>query len=200
MTASNSSSSQIEVFPATAERWNDLESLFGAKGAYAGCWCMFWRLERGDFKKLKGAGTQAVLHDLVCENEVPGVLAYAEGKAVGWCSIGPRQEYAALENSRILKRIDDTPVWSVVCFFVAKTHRNQGVMEHLLRGAVKYALEQGAQAIDGYPIDLQTEKLAGQTLNSYAGYMGIASVFRAVGFIQVGSASETQLIMRYTAG
>jgi GNAT superfamily N-acetyltransferase len=184
------------VHPATAERWNDLETLFGPKGAYAGCWCMFWRLERGDFKKMKGAGARAVLEEMTCKNLVPGVLAYAGDQPVGWCSIGPRQDYAALENSRILKRVDDQPVWSVVCFFVKANVRRQGAMLALLRGAVEYAKSQGATIVEGYPIDMQTPKLSGQTLGSYAGYMGIASVFRAAGFVEVGRASETQLIMR----
>jgi hypothetical protein len=118
MTKSLQESAKVEVYPATAERWKDLESLFGAKGAYAGCWCMFWRLDRADFKKMKGEGTKAVLKGMTTNNDVAGLLAYRDGQAIGWCSIGPRTEYAALENSRILKRIDDEPVWSIVCFLL----------------------------------------------------------------------------------
>ncbi len=189
---------QLEVCPVTADRWPDLETLFGPKGAYAGCWCMFWRLERGEFKQMKGEGTKAVLQEMTCENKVPGFLAYQDGRAVGWCSTGPRENYAALENSRILKRVDDQPVWSVVCFFVDKAARGGGVMYALLRGVVAYAGQHGARIVEGYPLDMQNPKLAGQKLTSYAGYMGIASVFREVGFVEVGRASETQLIMRYT--
>lgn len=198
MSKTEASLVNIEVFPATAERWHDIEVLFGPKGAYAGCWCMFWRLDRADFKKMKGDGTKAVLQDLTTNNHVAGVLAYVGEEPIGWCSVSPRKDYAALENSRILKRIDDKPVWSIVCFFVAKSFRSKGVMEELLRGAVRHAIHQGAQIVEGYPIDMQTSKLAGQTLNSYSGYMGIASAFRAAGFIKVADASETQLIMRYT--
>ena len=191
-------SADVEVYPATAERWKDIESLFGAKGAYAGCWCMFWRLDRADFKRMKGEGTKAVLKGMTTSNNVAGLLAYVDGQPIGWCSISPRKDYAALENSRILKRIDDMPVWSIVCFFVAKPFRNKSITSKLLRGAVKYAEQQGARIIEGYPIDMQTDKLAGQKLNSYSGYMGIASIFRAAGFVKVADASETQLIMRYT--
>jgi len=189
---------KVKVFPATAERWKDIQLLFGEKGAYAGCWCMFWRLDRADFKKMKGEGTKAVLKGMTFNNDVAGLLAYVDGKPIGWCSISPRKDYAALENSRILKRVDDKPVWSIVCFFVAKPFRSKGIMSELLRGAVKYAEQKGAKIIEGYPIDMQTDKLAGQKLNSYSGYMGIASVFRDAGFVKVADASETQLIMRYT--
>ena len=187
----------IEVYPVKAERWNDLETLFGPKGAYSGCWCMFWRLNRADFNKMKGEDRKAVLREMTSKNQVAGVLAYLEGQPIGWCSISPREDYAALESSHILTRVDDTPVWSIVCFFVARGFRKHGVMSALLQGAVKYAESQGARVIEGYPIDMQTNKLVGQTLKGYSGYMGIASVFREAGFVQIGEASETQLIMRY---
>ena len=188
---------KFEVYPASAERWSDLEKVFGEHGAYAGCWCMFWRLNRADFKQLRGDGTKAVLHEITTKGEVPGLLVYDQGQAVGWCSIGPREGYPALENSRILKRIDEQPAWSIVCFFVTKKYRGKGVMVALLRGAVDYARQQGAKIVEAYPIDMQSPKLAGQKLTSYSGYMGIDSVFRDVGFVEVGRASETQLIMRY---
>ena len=190
--------SEIQVVPATAERWNDLEQLFGKKGASAGCWCMFWRLKRSDSSKLKGEGNKAILKEMTLANQVPGVLAYAARTAIGWCSIGPRQDYLALENSRLLQRVDDQPVWSIVCFFVNKNFRKQGVKRALLAGAGEYAISQGARIIEAYPIDMQSELLQGKRLTGYSGYMGIASVFRALGFVEVRRASETQLIMRYS--
>jgi GNAT superfamily N-acetyltransferase len=190
----------IKVVPATKERWDDIETLFGKNGGYAGCWCMFWRLDRSDFKKIKGEGTKATLKSMTESGkpQVPGLLAYEGKQAIGWCSIGPREGYTALENSRILKRVDDAPVWSIVCFFIAKEARGKGAMTALLDGAITYARKKGAKVVEGYPLDMQTPKLAGQKLNSYAGYMGIASIYRAAGFVEVGKASETQLIMRYT--
>lgn len=187
---------EVEVHPATAERWKDIEALFGLKGAFAGCWCMYWRVERAEFNKLKGDGTKAALKEITLKNQVPGLLAYQGGQPIGWCSVGPRTEYAALERSRRLRRIDDAPVWSIVCFFIAKPYRAQGLQSRLLRAAVGYAREHGAQVIEGYPIDLGCPKLAGKRLRSCSGCMGIASVFRAAGFEKVGQASETQLIMR----
>jgi GNAT superfamily N-acetyltransferase len=189
--------SKIEIHPLTKERWNDMVALFGTHGGYAGCWCMFWRLNRADFKQLRGSGTKEILHQMATKNQEPGLLAYVDGKPAGWCSIGPRENYLALENSRILKRVDDKPVWSIVCFFADKSVRRQGLMYEMLRGAVVHAKKRGAKIVEGYPIDMQSEKLAGQKLNSYAGYMGIASAFREVGFVEAGRASETQLIMRY---
>ena len=188
----------VMVVPATQERWTDLEQLFGANGAYAGCWCMFWRLDRAQFKTQKGEGNRAYLHSLLEADCVPGLLAYVNDTVAGWCSLGPRTDFRALETSRILKCVDTVPVWSIACFYVAKPFRRRGIMHALLRAAVEYAADHDAPVVEGYPLDLTTPQLVGQKLGSYAGYMGIASVYHDVGFIEVGRASETQLIMRYT--
>jgi GNAT superfamily N-acetyltransferase len=158
---------------------------------------MFWRMERAEFNMSTGEGRKAALKEMTCAGQVPGVLAYAGGQVAGWCSTGPRESYLALEKSRILKRIDREPVWSIVCFFVARAYRRSGMLVALLRGAVDYAESQGALIVEGYPIDLETPKLVGQKLKGDAGYMGVASAFRAAGFVEVARASETQLIMRY---
>jgi GNAT superfamily N-acetyltransferase len=186
---------RYHVEPATPDRWHDLQSLFGEKGAYAGCWCMFWRLNRAEFKAARGNGTKQILQQMVDRNEVPGLLAYdlqqERGKnIVGWCSLGPREDFLALENSRILKRVDDQKVWSIVCFYVAKPARRSGLMLTLLEAAKDYARAQGAKLLEGYPIDLQAN------VTGYAGYMGFASAYRNAGFVEVGRASDTQLIMR----
>jgi GNAT superfamily N-acetyltransferase len=132
----------------TPECWPDLENLFGKNGANAGCWCMFWRLERAMFKKTKGDGNRQILKQIVEANGQPGILAYAGKQAVGWCGIAPREDLLALENSRILKRVDDQPVWSITCFFVTKEARGQGIMESLIKAAVKHAKSQGAQIVE----------------------------------------------------
>jgi hypothetical protein len=196
MPANEEDTNPYTTHPVTPERWSDLERLFGEHGAYSGCWCMFWRVRRRDFQKIRGEGARAGLHELVNRNEVPGVLIYENNEVAGWCSVGPREQFQALEYSRSLKRIDDQPVWSIVCFFVGKPHRKKRLMAALLHGAVEYATREGARIIEGYPLDMQSPMLAGKHLTGYSGYMGIASVFRELGFIEVGHTSEAQLIMR----
>ena len=189
---------QVEVVPATAGRWPDLEALFGKNGACAGCWCMWWRLSYSEYKRGQGEGNKAALKEMALGDRVPGLLAYVGGRPAGWCSIGPREQFTALEGSRTLTRVDDQPVWSIVCFFVPRLFRRRGLLTELVRGAVRYAQQQGAQIVEAYPMDTQAPKLAGKKLTGAGGYMGIASTFRDLGFVEVGRASETQLIMRYT--
>lgn len=188
---------KVEIHRLTAERWDDLVALFGERGAYSGCWCMYWRLPHSEFDALEAPAKKKMLHRLAVKGPVPGLLAYLDGEPAGWCSIAPREEYEALERSRVYKRLDNEPVWSIVCFFMARRVRGQGLMQQMIREAVAYAKSRGAKIVEAYPTDLEAEKLAGRRLGGADGYMGIASIFRKAGFVEMKQASETKLIMRY---
>jgi len=190
----------IEIVPATAERWSDLEALFGPNGACSGCWCMFWRVPHAAAHQMGGDDRRAALQALTASELPPGVLAYEGSRAIGWCSVGPRADFAALERSRNLKPIDDQPVWSIVCFFVAKPARRRGVSGALIRGAVAFAQAHGAQIVEAYPIDAEAPRFAGRRLSGATGYEGTVSAFRAAGFSEVKRASAHQMMMRYTIG
>jgi hypothetical protein len=125
----------LEVHPLTPERWPDLEALFGVRGACGGCWCMHWFLKRAEYEAQKGEGNRAALRAKVESGEVPGLLAYLDGRPAAWCAVQPRHRYPTLERSRTLARVDDEPVWSVVCLFVARAYRRKGVTLALLRAA-----------------------------------------------------------------
>jgi GNAT superfamily N-acetyltransferase len=181
----------LDFHPVVPERWEDLEKLFGQRGACGGCWCMWWRLTHAEFNRRKGPGNKQAMKKIVRSGQVPGILAYAGGQPVGWCSIGPRDVYPRLERSRILKRVDDRPVWSVVCFFVAKPYRRKGVTVRLLSAAVEYAKKKGARIVEGYPVEPKKKRAPDAFL-----YHGLASAFRQAGFKEVARRSETRPIMR----
>lgn len=182
----------LEIHPLSPDRWADLETLFGEHGATGGCWCMYWRLKRADFETQKGEGNRQAFKTIVQAGEPPGLLAYAEGQPVGWCALGPRADYGTLARSRVLKPVDEQPVWSIVCFFIAKPFRRRGVSEALLKAAVAYARERGAQIVEGYPYKPKKDRLP-----DVFAYTGLASSFRRVGFVEVLRRSETRPIMRY---
>ncbi len=93
---------------------------------------MWWRLKRFEFEKNKGKRNKEAMSNIVNSGEIPGILAYSDNKPIAWCSVAPREKYPSLERSRVLKRIDDTSVWSIVCFFIDKRYRNKGVSVKLL--------------------------------------------------------------------
>lgn len=182
----------LEFRPLTPENWDDFEHLFGARGACGGCWCMFFRLNQKDFDSYKGFANRQSMYDLVHSGKVPGILAYVAGQPAAWCAVAPRQEYSRLARSRIFKPIDDQFVWSVVCFFVARGYRRQGVTSRLLVAAIDFARSQGAKILEGYPEQPQKDKAPDVFL-----YTGIFSAFQKAGFQEVARRSPNRPMMRY---
>jgi GNAT superfamily N-acetyltransferase len=141
-----------------------------------------------DFARSTKASRVAALESLVHDGQPTGVLAYVDGEPVGWCSVAPRETYQGLERYRALARIDDRPVWAVVCFFVDSRFRRRGLTLALLKAAVAYAHSEGAKIVEGYPV------IPGQ--RSYT-YMGSPSTFCTAGFRDVTPAGATRSFMRY---
>jgi len=183
----------LTFHPLTPERWDDLEELFGERGACGGCWCMWWRLKRSEFNLQKGEGNRKALKALVDSGEVPGLLGYIDGQPVAWCSVAPREAYPVLGRSRVLKPVDDKPVWSLVCFFIARPFRGKGVSVRLIEAALDHVRRLGGQVVEGYPVEPRKDRMP----DAFA-WTGFASAFRKAGFVEVLRRSETRPIMRYT--
>jgi GNAT superfamily N-acetyltransferase len=183
---------KLTFHPANASRWKDLEELFGERGACGGCWCMFWRLPRKEFDAGKGTGNKRALKRIVTAGREPGILAYRGEEPIGWCALAPRQDYVALERSRILKPVDDQPVWSISCLFIKKPYRRRGVSAQLLGAAVEFAAAHGALIVEGYPVEPSMEKMPDPFL-----WHGIPSAFSKAGFHEVARRSKSRPIMRF---
>jgi GNAT superfamily N-acetyltransferase len=183
---------KLSFTPLTPEGWDDFEDLFGRRGACGGCWCMYWRLKRAEFNQKKGAGTRKLMHNMVNKGLRPGIIAYHGKMAVGWCAVAPREEYLVLNNSKILSPVDAQPVWSIVCFFIRKEYRNQGVSVALIRAAVDFVRQQGGTIVEGYPVQPKKEPMP-----AVFAYTGLASAFTHAGFKEVARRSDTRPIMRY---
>ncbi len=178
--------------PLIPEQWTKFVTLFGERGACGGCWCMLWRLTRKEFELQKGNGNKLAMKSIVNEGKVPGILAINNKKAIGWCAIAPRISYPALLRSRILQPVDDRPCWSVSCLFINKSYRKRGVSTKLLLAATEYAKSQGAEIVEGYPMEPKAEK---EIPPAFA-WTGISKSFIAAGFKEVARRSPTRPIMR----
>ena len=144
---------ELRIHPLTPDRFADLERLFGPRGACAGCWCMWWRLPRAQWEAGKGEGNRRGLETYVRGGAIPGLLAYDGEAPVGWVAVEPRAAYPRLARSRSLAPVDERPVWSITCFFVARSHRGRGVTRALVEAAAAHARTHGAPALEAYPVD-----------------------------------------------
>ena len=182
-----------DIFPLTSDRWDDFEQLFGPRGACAGCWCLYWKLPRKDFTAGQGDHNRLTQKEIVASGRTPGLLATMDGIPAGWVAVEPRENYPVLNNSRILKPLDELPVWSVTCFFVAKKYRSQRLTVALLKAALDHVAKQGGKVAEGYPVE---PRGAGKMPPVFV-YTGLASAFKQAGFTEAGRRSETRPIMRY---
>ncbi len=182
------------ILPLTPDRWDDFEQLFGPRGACAGCWCMFWKQSKWETGIEAGAANRQAQKLIVASGTVPGLLAYLDGVPAGWIAIEPRDQYPRLAHSRILKPLDDVPVWSVPCFFVGRKYRGQGLTVALLKAAMDHVARHGGKVVEGYPTE---PRQPGKAPPVFV-YTGLASAFLQAGFTEAGRRSPTRPIMRYT--
>jgi GNAT superfamily N-acetyltransferase len=181
---------KLTIHPLTPARWNDFVALFGPRGACAGCWCMWPRLTRAEWQQ-RGDSNRRAIKRIVDSGEPPGLVAYEGGTPVGWIALAPRPVYRRLERSRAMAPVDDQPVWSTPCFFVARGARGRGVTVALLRAACDYVASRGGRIVEGYPIDTR-----GKTYAPAFAWHGLVGAFDAAGFREVARRSPTRPIMR----
>lgn len=163
----------------TPALWPALEQLFGDKGACGGCWCMFWRIEKGErYADVRGAPARRRFRRLVLDGEAHGVLAFAGGEAVGWCAFQRRVELSRLDRAPSLRVADAERVWSLPCFFIKPGWRGRGIASRLLAEAEKALRAQGAELLEAYPVRRPEH---GKLANTDA-YTGVTTLFEAAGF------------------
>jgi GNAT superfamily N-acetyltransferase len=132
------------------------------------------------------------MEKLIINQHPVGILAYHDDQPIGWCSVAPRHEFAVLDRSPTLKPVDDKPVWSIVCFFVSKPYRQQGVCGQLIEAALVYARSNGARIVEAYPL------IPENTVEPrYERYSGVITTFLKAGFVEIARRSARKPIMRY---
>ncbi len=182
--------------PVTPKRWQDLETIFNSKGCSMarGCWCMYYRNSGRQPAPPTGSTISEVNRDglkaLVESGTPPGLIGYQDKAPVGWISMGPREDFAKLRRSPVMKAVDDESVWSIVCFVVPKEHRGKGVASALLNGAIGYAQSQGVTILEAYPVD-KSKRSRDDSM-----FFGPKSMYDAAGFTEVARRKPTRPIVR----
>lgn len=187
----------IEIEPVTTDRWQDLAQFFQSHGNPNYCWCMTWRLSSTSFREKSSAQRRASLQERVEAGEPIGMLAYRQGEPIAWCSVAPRKTYGRLERSRSIMRVDDRNCWSIACLFIAPAVRGSGLSTRLLQAAVEYARKEGAEVVEGYPVEPERDEAGNwQPARSYR-FMGYRSSYQKAGFVDVTPEGSSRPIMRF---
>lgn len=182
----------LTIVPATPERWEDLEDLFRRGGDSAGCWCAWFRMGNQGFGVAKVAGRREALRNLVAADTAPGLLAYADGRAVGWVSVVPRRSLERIEPSAGQAAVGGRGlVWAITCYVVRPGHRRAGVADALLDAAIGHARSQGAASVEAYPVDAPR--------SASSAYPGVPSMYLRRGFREVGRFSRWAAVPSVTA-
>jgi GNAT superfamily N-acetyltransferase len=181
---------KLTIRPLTPDLWPALEDLFGKTGACNGCWCMYWRIG-SKYSQRPREQNKTAFRKIVMQGPPPGLLAFDGDVAVGWCQLTPREALPGLDRARLVKRVDDVPVWSISCFYVRKGFRKQGVTAALIGAALKAAKRAKAPALEAYPVE------AGETKSGSSIYTGTASTFVRAGFKTIARRVRHRPIMRH---
>lgn len=167
----------ITCHPATEDRFDDLAAILGPKRPDASvCWCLSHRIDARTNRSLVGPERGEYVRELTRRPVAPGVLAYEGDEVVAWAAVAPRADLP-FAHSRKIPHVDNLDVWSIWCIRVRPGHRGQGISHAALAGAVEYAYEQGAPAVEGYPVDNR-----GQRVDLTMAYVGTRALFEAAGF------------------
>jgi GNAT superfamily N-acetyltransferase len=184
---------QFTIEPLTKGNWNKFLQLFGVKGACGNCWCMYYRLSRADFAEGKtDDGNRKAIKELVWNNKPTGLMGIYQGQAIAWCAFAPREDFIKLGKSRVHKRIDDKPVWSIPCLFIDKKFRGIGISVEFLKGVANYAKDKGISLIEAYPTIPTTPRIP----DSFA-WIGLYKSFERAGFEIVDQTSKNRPMVRY---
>ena len=165
-------------------RFNDLVTLFESRGGPKNCWCMVWRANSVEARRTGGASRKAAFTRRVRQGVPVGILGYVDAKPIAWCSIAPRSTYRNLGGAA--EKTGET-VWSLVCFFVTREYRGQGMATRLMRAAIDHARQRGATVIEAYPVHPDSP--------SYR-FMGFVPAFERAGFVEVGRAGRRRHVMQ----
>lgn len=186
-----------ETHPVTPDRFDDLADVINPNRRETHCWCLSHRVGAKEIEQLGGGSREQAMRAL-CERDVPpGVVTYRDGTPVGWCNIGARSDIPRLVQSKLIRPVDDVPVWSIVCTVVRGGHRRQGVTQQLIEGAVQWARSQGAPAVEAHPVDPDGR------MDLTMAFVGTRAMYERAGFEVIGQTDAVaskmpRLVMRRT--
>jgi len=167
------------------ENLHDFENLFQKRGAPKSCWCTAWRNIRPALKN-DPLAKKREMQQRITGGEPVGILGYINGEPIAWCSVAPRETYRP-SMADVIDDDENKNIWSIVCFFVLREFRGEGLLVQLIQAAETHAAQCGATVIEAYPVDPDSP--------SYR-FGGFLSVFEELGYEQLGRKGSRRYVVR----
>ena len=190
------------IVPANEASWQDLQAIFGMRGYTAQCQCQRFKTGPSGWSEVSLPERMAALErETHCgypsAKTTSGLVAYLDGKPVGWCAVEPRTAYRRLPPQRVAAKprgedMADPTVWAVTCFATRAGFRRQGVSRALAAATPTFAQARGARALEAYPMITEP----GQDVTWGETHVGTRSIFEAAGFTEVHRATLRRVVMR----
>ena len=193
---------QLSVIPASQASWADLQAVFGTADYPGMCYCQHYKTRDCHWSSLSGEERHRRLREQTrCDDPrartTSGLVAYLGQEPVGWVAVEPRTAYPRLPKVRTVwsgRQEDKTDdgVWAVTCFVTRKGYRKRGITYALAAATVGFARDQGARALEAYPMITSP----GKEITWGELHVGSRQVFADAGFTEVSHPSPRRVVMR----
>ena len=193
---------QLSIIPANQASWADLQAVFGTADYPGMCYCQHYKTRDCHWSSLSGEERHRRLREQTrCDSPrartTSGLVAYLGQEPVGWVAVEPRTAYPRLPKVRTVwsgRQEDKTDdgVWAVTCFVTRKGYRKRGITYALAAATVGFARDQGARALEAYPMITSP----GKEITWGELHVGSRQVFADAGFTEVSHPSPRRVVMR----
>jgi GNAT superfamily N-acetyltransferase len=171
----------VEVHDVTSERVAEYQSFFDDYAfrdypAWQSCYCMETHRTQDDdeWAGRTANDNRRDMTNLINRGEVTALLAYVDGKPVGWCNYGETTRLDGVMRRFGVNAKEYEGVGSVACFVIAGPYRGHGVASRLLDAAVDRLRKRGLRAVEAYPSRDED--------SAQGNYRGPLSMYKRAGF------------------
>ena len=162
------------------------EDTFSDFPNWSGCYCGFYDTpgEGKDWNPTAKAGPahRAARAERISSGKSHGILAYAEGKVVGWCNAQARASFTNMRRYSVAIEDPDQAVGSVMCFLVSPSYRGKGVCTRLLNAACDMFRREKLEVAEGYPTVTNPVRGSSDIPWAEENYKGPLSMYLKAGF------------------
>jgi GNAT superfamily N-acetyltransferase len=180
----------VTVLPLAPERLGDYLAFFDSEAFtdnpdWSGCYCLFYHLACSDdeWGARTGAQNRAAKSDLIRAGRAHGLLAYVDGRVVGWCHAAPYAELPRLPDAGARAGVGAIP-----CFIVAPGYRGRGIATRLLDAACAYLRDLGLHTVEAHAV--KEARTAAQA------YHGTLAMYGEAGFEPVEDLGRMVLVRK----